>query len=44
MARIGSATPELECTQVTATTRVAGVTAARSRATISAAVARSGSS
>ena len=44
MARIGSITPVLECTQVTATTRVRGPTAAMRRVTISSTSACSGSS
>ncbi len=44
MARTGSLTPVTECSQVIATTRVAGVTAAISRATTSSAVAAAGSS
>jgi hypothetical protein len=39
MALIGSLTPVLECTQVSATTRVRGVTAAMTRFTTSSAEA-----
>ena len=39
MARIGSLTPLIECTHVTATNRVSGRTARTSRPTISSSVA-----
>ena len=44
IARTGSRTPVPECTHVTATTRVVGVTAAIRRPTMSSAVAAAGSS
>jgi hypothetical protein len=44
MARTGRRTPVLECTHVTATTRVAGVTWSISRPTMASLVAAAGSS